>query len=67
MESLVFTEGSRQVLVDAAKISAVEDFWLEEMSLTSSEPGDFRFTLPYGVGERSILEVWVEDYQVISP
>lgn len=53
--------------MDAAKISAVEDFWLEEMSLTSSEPGDFRFTLPYGVGERSILEVWVEDYQVISP
>ena len=67
MESLVFTEGGRQVSVDPAKISAVEDFWLEGMSLTSSKPGNYRFTLPYGVGERSALEVLVDDYQVISP
>lgn len=67
MESLVFTEGDRQASVDPSKISAIEDFWLDEMSLTSPEPGNFRFTLPFGVGERSALEVLVDDYQVISP
>jgi hypothetical protein len=67
MRSLVFTEGNRQVSVDSSKISAIEDFWLDKMRLTSSEPGNFKFTLPFGVGEPSSLEVLVDDYHVIYP
>ena len=62
MESLVIREGSWASAIPLNEISAIEDFWLDRVTLVSNAPGMYVLSIPYGVGQGSTSEFSFHDY-----